>query len=180
MGVEKENLLIVEDDVDVAEMLTAYFRAQGYEVQAVNWGEDAMQTCRSTHPDLVILDIRLPDIDGFEVARRLRSNQRTLDIPIIFLTEMRERSDRMQGLELGADDYITKPFDIQELRLRVRNSLRWSSESPLTNPVTGLPEGQLVDERLRECLQSQEWAALVVIDRSSGGIPRSLWLCRFR
>jgi PleD family two-component response regulator len=131
-------------------------------VQAVNWGEDAVQTCRSTHPDLLILDIRLPDIDGFEVARRLRSNQRTRDIPIIFLTEMRERSDRMQGLELGADDYITKPFDIQELRLRVRNSLRWNTESPLTNAVTGLPEGQLVDERLRECLQSQEWAALVV------------------
>ena len=162
MSAEKSGLLIVEDDVDVAEMLTAYFRAQGYEVQAVNWGEDAVQTCRSNHPDLLILDIRLPDIDGFEVARRLRSNQRTMDIPIIFLTEMRERSDRMQGLELGADDYITKPFDIQELRLRVRNSLRWSLQSPLTNPVTGLPERLLVDERLRECLQSQEWAALVV------------------
>jgi len=162
LGADKESLLIVEDDVDVAEMLTAYFRAQSYEVQAVNWGEDAVQTCRTNHPDLVILDIRLPDIDGFEVARRLRSNQRTLDIPIIFLTEMRERSDRMQGLELGADDYITKPFDIQELRLRVRNSLRWSLQSPLTNPVTGLPEGQLVDERLRECLQNAEWAALVV------------------
>ena len=162
MGAEKENLLVVEDDIDVAEMLTAYFRAQGYEVQAVNWGEDAVQTCRTTHPDLVILDIRLPDIDGFVVARRLRSNQRTQDIPIIFLTEMRERTDRMQGLELGADDYITKPFDIQELRLRVRNSLRRTSQSPLTNTVTGLPEGQLVEERLRECLQSQEWAALVV------------------
>ena len=162
MGAEKESLLVVEDDVDVAEMLTAYFRAQGYEVQAVNWGGDAVQTCRNTHPDLVILDIRLPDIDGFEVAKRLRSNQRTLDIPIIFLTEMRERSDRMQGLELGADDYITKPFDIQELRLRVRNSLRRSSLNPLTNPVTGLPEGELVDERLLECLQIQEWAALLV------------------
>jgi DNA-binding response OmpR family regulator len=162
VGAENESLLIVEDDVEVAEMLTAYFRAQGYEVQAVNWGEDAVQTCRTTHPNLVILDIRLPDIDGFEVARRLRSNQRTLDIPIIFLTEMRERSNRMQGLELGADDYITKPFDIQELRLRVRNSLRWSSQSPLSNPVTGLPEGQLVDERLRECLQSQDWSVLVV------------------
>ncbi len=162
MGADKDSLLIVEDDVDVAEMLTAYFRAQGYEVQAVNWGEDAIQFCRSTHPDLVILDIRLPDIDGFEVAQRLRSNQRTLDIPIIFLTDMRGRTDRMHGLELGADDYITKPFDIQELRLRVRNSLHRSSLSPLTNPVTGLPEGSLVDERLRECLHSQDWAALVV------------------
>jgi PleD family two-component response regulator len=159
---QKATLLVVEDDLDVAEMLTAYFRTQGYEVIAVNWGEDAVQTCRTAHPDLVILDIRLPDIDGFEVARRLRSNQRTLEIPIIFLTEKRERSDRMQGLELGADDYITKPFDIQELRLRVRNSLRRTDQSSLTNPVTGLAEGVLVDERLRECLAFDDWAALLV------------------
>ncbi len=166
---EKSTILIVEDDVDVAEMLTAYFRAQGYEVLAVNWGEDAVKTGRASHPDLVILDIRLPDIDGFEVARRLRTHQRTLDIPIIFLTEKRERSDRLQGLELGADDYITKPFDIQELRLRVRNSLRRSEQSTLTNPVTGMPEGPLVDERLRECLQSSEWALLkVAIENLSG------------
>ncbi len=101
-------------------------------------------------PDLTILDIRLPDIDGYEVARRLRSNRRTEDIPIIFLTEKRNRVDRLQGLEIGADDYITKPFDIQELRLRVRNALRRSSHGALNNPVTNLPEGGLVDERLRE------------------------------
>jgi PleD family two-component response regulator len=159
---EKPTLLIVEDDADVAEMVTAYFRVQGYEVFAVNWGEDAIKACRNNHPDLIILDIRLPDIDGFEVARRLRSNQRTQDIPIIFLTEKRERADRMQGLELGADDYITKPFDIQELRLRVRNALRRTVPSSLTNPVTGLPEGALVDERLRECLASGDWALLLI------------------
>lgn len=158
----KSAILVVEDDVDVAEMLTAYFRAQGYDVSAVNWGEDAVEACRSNRPDLVILDIRLPDIDGFEVARRLRTNQRTMDIPIIFLTEKRERSDRLQGLEVGADDYITKPFDIQELRLRVRNALRRNSQSALTNPVTGLAEGALVDERLRECLESTDWALLLV------------------
>lgn len=169
MPEEKSTILIVEDDVDVAEMLTAYFRAQNYNVLAVNWGEDAVKSGRANHPDLVILDIRLPDIDGFEVARRLRTHQRTQDIPIIFLTEKRERSDRLQGLELGADDYITKPFDIQELRLRVRNSLRRSGQSSLTNPVTGLPEGALVDERLRECLQASDWALLVVaIDNLSG------------
>jgi PleD family two-component response regulator len=159
----KSTLLVVEDDVDVAEMLTAYFRAQNYEVVSVNWGEDAVNTSRSIHPDLVILDIRLPDIDGFEVARRLRSNQRTMDIPIIFLTEKRDRADRMQGLELGADDYITKPFDIQELRLRVRNSLQRTAQSSLTNPVTGLAEGVLVDERLRECLIGGEWALLLIM-----------------
>ncbi len=162
MPEDKSTILIVEDDVDVAEMLTAYFRAQGYEVFAVNWGEDAVQACRSNRPDLVILDIRLPDIDGFEVARRLRTNQRTKGIPIIFLTEKRERSDRLLGLEVGADDYITKPFDIQELRLRVRNALRRTSQSVLANPVTGLPEGALVDERLMECLESDDWALLSV------------------
>jgi CheY-like chemotaxis protein len=165
----KATLLIVEDDVDVAEMLTAYFRSQGYEALSVNWGEDAIKACRASRPDLIILDIRLPDIDGFEVANRLRSNQRTQDIPIIFLTEKRERRDRMRGLELGADDYITKPFDIQELRLRVRNSLRRTAQSTLTNPVTGLPEGALVDERLEECLQSNDWALILIgLDNLAG------------
>lgn len=162
MDEKRNSLLIVEDDVDVAEMLTAYFRGQNYETYTVYWGEDALNTCRTAHPDLIILDIRLPDIDGFEVARRMRTNQRTMDIPIIFLTERRERKDRLQGLQLGADDYITKPFDIQELRLRVRNSLRRSTTGPLTNPVTGLAEGNLVNERLRECLNRGDWGLLVV------------------
>ncbi|HEX7976807.1 MAG TPA: response regulator [Anaerolineales bacterium] len=162
MAEPKLNILVVEDDLDVAEMLTAYFAVQGYEVVNVNWGEDAVQTCRTNRPDLVILDIRLPDIDGYEVARRLRSSKRTQDIPIIFLTEKRERADRLQGLELGADDYITKPFDIHELRLRVRNALRRAGQTSLTNPVTGLAEGALLDERLCECLDSNCWALLYV------------------
>ena len=156
------NILVVEDDVDVADMLNAYFRVQGYEVQVVNEGGQAVENCRNNRPDLVILDIRLPDVDGYEVARRLRCNRRTGDIPIIFLTEKRLRADRLQGLELGADDYITKPFDIQELRLRVRNALRRTTQGTLTNPVTGLPEGTLLDERLSECLESGDWALLQI------------------
>lgn len=156
------SLLIVEDDPDVAEMLNAYFRVQGYEVYTAGWGEEAVRSCRSNRPDLVILDIRLPDIDGYEVARRLRHNRRTEDIPIIFLTEKRDRADRLQGLGLGADDYITKPFDIQELRLRVRNTLRRSRQDTMLNPITNLPEGALVDERLSECLTGSGWALLGV------------------
>ncbi len=162
MSEEKPILLIVEDDLDIADMLNAYFRVQNYDVLTVNWGEDAIRTCQTTLPDLIILDIRLPDIDGFEVARRLKSNWRTQDIPIIFLTEKRERTDRLRGLELRAEDYITKPFDIQELRLRVRNSLRRSRQGSLTNTVTGLPEGNLVDEHLSECRHSEGWTVLVV------------------
>jgi DNA-binding response OmpR family regulator len=158
----KPKILIIEDDLDVAEMLNAYFRVQGYEVFTVNWGEDGIRSCHTVHPDLVILDIRLPDIDGYEVARRLRGDRRTAEVPIIFLTEKRDRSDRLQGLELGADDYITKPFDVQELRLRVRNALKRVSQGSLTNPVTGLPEGALVDEKLSEVLGKDGVALLFV------------------
>jgi DNA-binding response OmpR family regulator len=158
----KTKILIIEDDLDVAEMLNAYFRVQGYEVFTVNWGEDGVRSCLTVQPDIVILDIRLPDIDGYEVARRLRGDRRTSEVPIIFLTEKRDRADRLQGLELGADDYITKPFDVQELRLRVRNSLKRVSQGSLTNPVTGLPEGDLVDEKLSELLGGDGFTAMFI------------------
>jgi PleD family two-component response regulator len=156
----KSKILIVEDDLDVAEMLNAYFRVQGYEVFTVNWGEDGVRAAQTVLPDLMILDIRLPDIDGYEVARRVRTDRRTSEIPIIFLTEKRERIDRLQGFEVGADDYITKPFDVQELRLRVRNALKRVSQGSLTNPVSGLPEGPLVEEKLSDVIHKSGWALL--------------------
>ena len=166
MAEVKSKILIVEDDLDVAEMLNAYFRVQGYEVFTVNWGEDGVRAAQTVMPDLMILDIRLPDIDGFEVARRVRSDRRTHEIPIIFLTEKRERADRLQGFEVGADDYITKPFDVQELRLRVRNALKRVSQGSLTNPVSGLPEGPLVDERLSEVIHKSGWGLLHICIRN--------------
>ncbi|MFN2234637.1 MAG: response regulator [Anaerolineales bacterium] len=159
---QKPVILIVEDDLDVSEMLDAYFRVQGYDVLIANWGLEGVEKCHEEQPDLVILDIRLPDIDGYEVAKRLRENRKTINIPIIFLTEKRNRSDRLQGLELGADDYITKPFDIQELRLRVRNALQRSALGSISNPVTGLPEGAIVDKRLTDCLKNDSWAMLLI------------------
>jgi DNA-binding response OmpR family regulator len=158
----KPKILVVEDDLDVAEMLNAYFRVQGYEVFTVNWGEDGVRACQTINPNLVVLDIRLPDIDGYEVARRLRTDRRTQDVPIIFLTEKRDRMDRLHGLELGADDYITKPFDVQELRLRVRNALRRATQGSLNNPVSGLPDGALVDEKLNEISRKGKWSLLLV------------------
>lgn len=145
MSEERATLLIVEDDQDVAEMLNAYFDVQGYLTFTANWGEDAVKTCLSELPDLVIIDIHLPDIDGFEVACRLRENRRTRDIPIIFLTENQNRENRFRGLELKAEDYISKPFDILELRLRIQNILRRTQRSTTTNPITGLPVSVLVD-----------------------------------
>ena len=159
---ETQCILVVEDDIDTAEMLSAYFEAQGYDVLTAAWGEDALRMTQDVLPDLVVLDIHLPDIDGYEVCRRLRKHRRTEQVPIIFLTERSERIDRLTGLELGAVDYITKPFDIQELRLRVRNALRRASLGTLVNPITGLPTDALIDERLTALLRRKDWALLSV------------------
>ena len=159
---EVPHILIVEDQANTAEMLTSYFKTQGYNVTAVGWGNDALIFVEKTIPDLIMLDIRLPDIDGYEVCRRLRAQRRTEHVPIIFLTERRERGDRLTGLGLGAVDYITKPFDVQELRLRVRNVLRRSSMERLSHPITGLPTASLADERLHEVMTGTDWAVLSV------------------
>lgn len=161
MSVPKK-ILIVEDDIDLAEMLIAYFRVQGYTVLNTSWGEDGVRLVEEELPDIVVLDIRLPDIDGYEVCRQIRKIRKAQHLPVIFLTEKREREDKLSGLKLGAVDYITKPFDIQELRLRVRNALRRARMNTMVNPVTGLPEGQLVQEQLESMLLHQkDWGLIL-------------------
>jgi PleD family two-component response regulator len=145
----KGRILVVEDDTDISKMLRIYFDSQGYEVLVANKGGDALDICRTKLPNVVVLDINLPDIDGYDVCRNLRSNTRTSYVPIIFLTQRDERSDKIAGLELGADDYITKPFDIEELKLRVEGSIRRSMREALTHPVTNLPAGKLIEEQLK-------------------------------
>jgi diguanylate cyclase (GGDEF)-like protein len=157
----KSRILIVEDEMDVANMLSVYFEAGDHETLMVARGQDALDICREKMPNLVILDINLPDIDGYEVCRGLREHLRTSHIPIIFLTQRDERSDRIAGLELGADDYITKPFDLEELGLRVQNALQRASRENLTNPTTGLPSGRLIEEQLKQLLSTDdEWTLL--------------------
>jgi PleD family two-component response regulator len=157
----KQRILIVEDDSDLSEMLDAYFRTQDYDVLTAAWGAEALQLAHDHPVNLVMLDIRLPDITGYEVCRQLRSQRRTQDVPILFLTEKRDRMDRLQGLELGVVDYITKPFDIQELRLRVRNTLLRVQKESMSNRVTDLPEGALVDEKLMATIYGKApWAAV--------------------
>jgi PleD family two-component response regulator len=158
----KDRILIVEDDRDISSLLSFYFESQGYDVLATPRGTDALEISRRKLPNLVILDIKLPDIDGYEVCRRLRTNLRTSHIPIIFLTQKDERADRIAGLQLGADDYVTKPFDMEELHLRVKNALRRASYENLTNPVTGLPSGRLIEEQLKALIQRNNWTVLYI------------------
>ncbi len=156
----KARLLIVEDDFDISNMLKIYFSGQGYSADIAPRGSIALEKTRQNLPHLIVLDIMLPDIDGFEVCRILRTNTRTSHVPIIFLTQKDERSDKLQGLELGADDYITKPFDIEELKLRVQRAIARAEQQSLTDPRSGLPAGRLIEEQLRKIIRQQNWALM--------------------
>ena len=119
----KGSILVVEDDLDISTMLRIYFESKDYQVIVASRGEQALEACQKELPSVVILDIILPDMDGYEVCRRLKSDQRTSNVPIIFLTQKGERIDELSGLVLGAVDYITKPFDIAELESSVEKSI---------------------------------------------------------
>jgi DNA-binding response OmpR family regulator len=150
----KKRLLVIEDDVDVAEMLVVYFSGQGYEVLNAITGKDGISMARSKFPNLILLDVMLPDMDGFDVCKVLRTTTLTKFIPITFLTQRDARADKVAGLELGADDYVTKPFDVEELRLRIQGSIRRASREQLHDPRTGLPTSALVND-VREGLMKK-------------------------
>jgi len=156
----KARLLVVEDDVDIGNMLKIYFSGMDFDVDVAVRGSEALEKTKQVLPHLIVLDIMLPDIDGYEVCRKLRTNMRTSHIPVIFLTQRDERSDKLQGLELGADDYITKPFDIEELKLRVQGAIRRSERESLTDPRSGRPAGRLIEEQLRRIIREKGWALL--------------------
>jgi diguanylate cyclase (GGDEF)-like protein len=162
-------LMIVEDDVDISNMLRIYFQSQGYEVAVAQRGEDALEMCRQQLPHIIVLDIMLPDMDGYDVCRNLRGNLRTSHIPIIFLTQKDERSDKIHGLELGADDYITKPFDLEELKLRVKNAMVRAQYESLTNATTGLPSGRLIEDQLRQLMRRDNWGIIYAGINGFGG-----------
>ncbi len=155
-------ILIVEDDFDISNMLKIFFTGQGYNVEVAARGTLALELCRKKLPDLILLDIMLPDMDGYAVCRNLRTTTRTSHIPIIFLTQRDERSDRIAGLEHGADDYITKPFDIEELKLRVRTSINKHKRLNLTDPISGLPSSRLIEDQLRALMRSEGWTYLQI------------------
>jgi CheY-like chemotaxis protein len=154
----KGRILVCEDDNDISNMLKIYFTGQGYDMEMTRRGEDALKMTQQQLPQLIILDINLPDTDGYTICKTLRTTTRTKHIPVIFLTQKDDRSDRIAGLELGADDYITKPFDIEELRLRIQNAIASAERMGLTDPRSGLPSGRLIEEQLREMLRRPLWA----------------------
>lgn len=153
-----DTILVIEDDPDTAEMLRVYFETQDYQVELAFTGGEGLKKCSEIRPNLILLDVRLPDMDGFEVGKQLQNDVSTSRLPVIFLTERRGRDDRISGLKLGAIDYVTKPFDVQELRLRVRNALRRVGSQ--NNPITGLPGETITTNRLTAILERQQWSVL--------------------
>ncbi|MGH2538443.1 MAG: response regulator [Candidatus Promineifilaceae bacterium] len=155
-------ILVVEDDPDIGDILELAFRNAGYGVELARTGENGLILARKRAPDLIVLDINLPGMDGYDVCRQLRLSARTSHIPIMFLTNRDERSDRIAGLELGADDYITKPFDIEELGLRVKNAIQSHRRANMTDPRTSLPAARLIEDQLRRLTRSRGWTYLEV------------------
>ncbi|HOW52561.1 MAG TPA: response regulator transcription factor [bacterium] len=120
----RERILVVDDEQDILELIRYNLSREGYQLDTVTTGEEALKIARDRHPDLIILDLMLPGIDGLDVCRLLKGETRTSAIPIIMLTAKGEDSDVVTGLELGAEDYMTKPFSPKVLIARVRNILR--------------------------------------------------------
>lgn len=154
----KGRILVVEDDFDISNMLRIYLSGQGYSVDVAPKGGEALAMTKKALPNLIVLDINLPDMSGYDVCRDLRTTTRTSHIPIIFLTQKDERSDKLIGLELGADDYITKPFDIEELKLRIQNAIATAQRGKQMDATSALPLGSLIEDHLRTLMQEQrEW-----------------------
>lgn len=129
------DLLLVEDDIDLQKVLAQYLELSGFTVYTANHGKHGLEVFRSNHTDLCILDVMMPVMDGFTLASEIRA----LDpgMPIVFLTAKNQKEDRLRGLKIGADDYITKPFEAEELVLRIQNILRRSGKESLQEMILG-------------------------------------------
>ena len=129
-------ILVIEDERDLQKVLEYNLKQAGYEVLAALTGQDGLRLAREHRPDLVLLDLMLPDLSGTEVCKSLKSDEKTKDIPVIMCTAKGEEIDRVIGLELGADDYVVKPFSVRELLLRIKAVLKRSRGEPETTPIT--------------------------------------------
>ena len=130
------HVLVVEDEEDILELVRYNLANEGYEVSCVTSGEDALRIVRSKLPDAIVLDLMLPGVDGLEVCRLVRNDARTQNIPVIVLTARGEEADIVTGLELGADDYIVKPFSPRVLIARVKAVLRRRAKGPIPEDAT--------------------------------------------
>ncbi len=146
-------VLVVEDDPDIAELVSRYLEKAGYVAEHVASGREAVERIRARPPDLLVLDLMLPHVDGLEICRIMRANEKTAAVPIIMLTARAEESDRIVGLEIGADDYLAKPFSPNELVARVRALLRRANRT--SDGAGALTYGSIVVDPARHTVSTE-------------------------
>jgi diguanylate cyclase (GGDEF)-like protein len=162
--VANQRILIADDEPDIRVVLRTRLEQDGFTVIEARDGAEAVHLAQTESPDLIVLDVMMPEMDGVEVCNRLRASFTTRSIPVIMLTAKAGKDDRMSGLKNGANDYITKPFDLRELTQRVRNTLDWSRQQRAASPLTGLPGNHSINDEIRRRLNDSEPFALLQID----------------
>lgn len=159
-----ESLLVADDDPFIARLLEIELRAAGYDVRVASDGNEALELAQERSPDLVLADVMMPNMDGFELTRRLRQDSRTATVSIIMLTARGLSADKLEGFAIGADDYIVKPFDTPELLARIRGVLRRAKEMRAQSPLTGLPGNVRIEEEIDDLVERGEEFALLYAD----------------
>lgn len=159
-----EKILVVEDESSLRTILKFQLEGAGYDVTTAIDGIEGLERVQRELPDLVLLDVMMPRMDGSEVCRQLKSSFLTSQIPVIMLTARGQIQDKVAGLDVGANDYLTKPYSLDELLVRVRNILHWSRLQREANPLTGLPGNVAIEAEATRRIQSGERFALLYID----------------
>jgi PleD family two-component response regulator len=157
-------ILVVDDEDHIRRILKFQLEKHGYRVVLAENGEVALEIVRRESPDLILLDLMMPRIDGFETCRRIRQNFQTSQIPVIILTAKSELPDKIKGLQDGANDYLIKPYSNEELLLRVRNVLEWSLRQKEANPLTGLPGNRAIEKELQARIERKTSFAFLYVD----------------
>jgi DNA-binding response OmpR family regulator len=164
MVVGMSTVLVVDDDVDVARFIEVNLRLEGFDVVVAHDGQEALEVIGEEVPDLALLDVMMPRIDGVELCRRLRSDPLTASRPVIMLTAKSLSADKVVGLTAGADDYIIKPFDTLELIARVQSTLRRNADMRAVSPLTGLPGNHRINEEIAARAAGDEHFAVCHVD----------------
>ncbi|HYF65353.1 MAG TPA: response regulator, partial [Herpetosiphonaceae bacterium] len=157
-------ILIADDNEPLSQLLEIMLIENGYEVVLAANGDELLRKAQASVPDLMLVDIIMPNMDGYEAIRQLRNDTRLAHIPIIVLTARTSVQDVVTGFETGADDYVTKPFQMQELLARVKAQLTRAKRRPVQNPLTGLPGNTLIEEEINHRLRISQPFALLYID----------------
>jgi PleD family two-component response regulator len=157
-------ILVVDDEPHIVQILTFTLEKAGYQVFAAHDGETALQKIPEVEPNLVILDIMMPKMDGYQVCRKMREDFKMNQIPVIMLSAKGDLPERVRGLEGGANDYLIKPYSNNELLLRVKNCLEWNIKQKEANPLTGLPGNTAIDRELKIRINRSKPYAFLYID----------------